>query len=266
MSHVRYTETMAPSSHLFPLKKNPKHVPSLIALSVNPETLRIITYIVFWFMIAVGSILTFLFVPSEELAHSALIKTFRYNNICILLDYAPSRYWTSILFHYVEIAFYLYIFLIWVRTFKAYQQELISYSFLFFSTLVSIVEVILLSLFHMIFIIGADENIMGHSLPFVGVEILLLLNAVHNFLFYQKCFVLPSPIHSLGILYVIVFIFTTLLKIEQQFEALFHMPFLHLSVPLLQTIDRSWLVLAGVIPLFLAFYFRKKIAPISLHV
>jgi|GEM_PF-5597249 len=253
------------SSGPFPFRKKPKSLESLSTFTIHPETFRIISYIGFWLMVVVGAILTFLYVPNEEISHSQLVKTFGYNNICILFDYPPSVYWTAQMLNYLQFTFFLYLFLIWLRNYKAYQQEIVSYSFFCFSSVSTIIEAILLSGFHMIFLINPSVNIIGHSLPFVGFEICLVLHAFQNFLFFKKAMILPSLVQNIGLFYLICFVLVAFLKIGLQIEALFHLKFFLFPILALRAVDLSWLVLGTIAPLFFSFFLRRRTAPITFH-
>lgn len=249
-------------SKFFPFRKSPDHSVTSVTYSINPEIFRIIAYVAFWIMVGISSILTLIFVPHETIEHSPIVQTFGYNTLCILFDYPPGNYVATVIYSFVGLSLDVYIFLIWIRTVKAYQQKIVTYKFMLFATIASVFELFLLSAFPLVFVIPPYKSMIGHTIPFMGFELFLVLNAMHNLLFYRKVLIFPPMLLNAGFVYVITFILATLLKIGVQTSVLFVLP-VDIPIAFMKWLDRFWFLLASIIPLCLAIYFRKKVYPIK---
>jgi len=174
--------TNAPSSNLM-AKPKPGE------LRVRVELVRLLAYLGFWFIVALGVILTKAndSVPGGE-DNSLLTKVFGYNNICVYFDFAPSNHVLPIFWAFTMVLLLGYI----VLTFLMMRRhrdlgQLSNGRFNFLCTLKAF-EAITVILFSNIFAVsptGANSTLIIHTIPFLllqaGMVSLGVSNTLHGF-------------------------------------------------------------------------------------
>lgn len=242
-----------------------------IKVTFHPEMFRIISYVMFWIMVAQAAFITRITVkpyPYDD-PENPLKKTFGYVNICVNWDYNPSLWITAMVYIPVELPLLCYIFLSWVRVYRDYRASVIRRDYYIALTVMNAVEFVLCTLFRMIFVIHAFDNVMGHTLGFMGLQVALAINAIRSLMYFSLYHFLTERSWQLwaGILYIVVLFLVTLFKLIFVFSIFTDRPIATVGNPTTNSVagafDIIWLILAGVLPLFFAVYMLKKTSPLQ---
>lgn len=128
------------------------------------------------------------------------------------------------------------------------------------------IKIILAAWFRMIFVISVEESAAGHTLGFLGLQVFLLLVAIENVMLAncrkEDYFHLGRKATKiLSWTYYFILAPATILKIALTIGFLIKKPLLDIHDPLqalfFRTLDRIWLFLAAVLPLFFSIYQYK---------
>lgn len=234
-----------------------------LTFSVNPDTVRIIAYNNLAVMIVVAITITQVFVaPKIDLSQSPLVSTFGYNNICVNWDYEPAMSSIAALYILVEIPILCYVFLDWLRMRKFFEIGKITHKEIITLSIACATEALMFALFRMIFVLKAFEDVGGHTVPFLGLQVAIVINAIVNLYFYKRIGVLEGKKYILGILYVMALVVVTAVKIVVDSAELSGYPMVDVTQEsakkFAMSTDVIWMVLGAVIPFFLASHFRKN--------
>eukprot|EP00485_Elphidium_margaritaceum_P003315 CAMPEP_0202693318 /NCGR_PEP_ID=MMETSP1385-20130828/7468_1 /ASSEMBLY_ACC=CAM_ASM_000861 /TAXON_ID=933848 /ORGANISM="Elphidium margaritaceum" /LENGTH=281 /DNA_ID=CAMNT_0049348979 /DNA_START=69 /DNA_END=911 /DNA_ORIENTATION=+ len=181
-----------------------------IKFSVTPEWWRFIAYLAFWGMCILAIVVTKLYVkdrlaagPSDGAAcgpfqrndpdfgvrpgegfdfdsQSHLVHLFGFSNICANWDYSPSREITAMFYPLFEYSLLIYLFLDFVATTLAHKRGEIEPLFWRLSQIFFPICVFFCAQFRMIFVCLAYESAQQHTAGFLGLQIALILVAMHN--------------------------------------------------------------------------------------
>jgi len=242
---------------------------SNFVVTYNAETLRMIAYVNFWIMVGSAILATKLFVH-VDLSDTPLIKTFGYNNICVYWDYEPARTMIAMIYPFVEIPLVFYLFNKSIKWKMLHSAGYLPTPLYILTLINTIIEVLLGLMFRMIFVVEAFQNVVGHTLPFQGLQVCLCLVAVENFLYDYKTNNVPFKNHQtfsrpaliIGFVYLISLLIVTSLKIIYVTSVFLKAPVFDVTVPaqksFVTNLDTFWMFLAAVVPFFLAL--RGRIA------
>ena len=237
----------------------------VLLFQINPEYFRIVAYVNFWLMVIFAMILTKIFVDPDKVKNSPLVETFGYNNICIFWDYEPSRVLTSMVYPFVELPLLAYIIMNFLRIRETYleQQQLLKRREYILCWIFFPISFILTIYFRMIFVIEAFNNLIGHTLPFQGLMVALVLVSIQNYLYNKATNNVPFPKKKwISETYLSLLIIITSLKLIIVWTIFLGFPILDpksdFGSLFSQSMDICWLVLAAIIPLLLAIYQRNK--------
>jgi hypothetical protein len=279
---------------------NPEEIDE--SIEINPETLRVMTYINFYLMVILAIAITKYFVPQELLDDSPLVRALGYNNICIFWDYNPSMWIIAMVYPFVEIPLLLYIVLNWLRQREDFKngRTNVPYWYYHVITVTTGLELVLFSWFRMIFVNRAfnpnavsdgnpspidalakysADGIAGHTLPFAGFQLAMTLNAMQNFAYYGfHTTVFTGKMALLSKAYILAMVLVTIAKFvvtwsqickyNKWFDICYDIAF-DLRDPsrthMARAIDVAWSVLVALIPCFLATYLRRHSRPFKVH-
>lgn len=233
---------------------------------IIPEDLRIFAYMFFWFLVIIGAWLTFNY-SNVNFEDNPLIHMYGYNNICILFDSFPATYILPMLWTVNFLLFFLYVTFSWFRIYQMYLfGNYPKSNFIIFSTS-TIIEYIGLVFFSGVFAANPEESMLLHTVPFTFLIFALSLMGIKNYLFYRYIAKLSSLESNLGILYLIIHLTTSLIKMTMQVNG-FTNDLLYTTldyIPFNQFIDRLWMVTAVLFPLFFSFRFRKRVPAVEFN-
>ena len=99
---------LAPRYQTLMKNRKPSTIPQ-DTLCIHAESIRLLSYLSFWFMVGCAKLFTTLFVDAETIEHSHLKDMFGYNNICVYWDYPPSRELVALIYPIFEFSFLLYV-------------------------------------------------------------------------------------------------------------------------------------------------------------
>lgn len=237
---------------------------------IDPEFFRFVGYVNFWIMVAISIIVTkaTVVIPSPN----PLEEIFGYTNICIYFDYDPARVVASMLYPLVEFSLVLYVVTNWYAakdTFRC-QGE---YAYIIFS-LATFVEVVAIAWFRMVFVVRVFTDVVGHTLPFIGLMIALSMIAIQNTIYYNllnaktqwKCVGWFDNFKQyFGILawgYTILLFIGTAIKVIFTTAVFLGHPIIPIGSPgqvaTEETIDYLWMILAAVMPMGFSIYLMTE--------
>lgn len=263
-----------------------------VSFEIQPEFLRMVTYGMFWFMVGCAMLFhRFLVLPKGaesctagetclfpvDMEDTPLTRAFGYNNVCINWDYSPSRELTAMIYPFVEYPLIAYVVVDHIQIYRDHLEKELPSWFFKLSTFLLPIKILLLSQFRMIFVNEAFRSTVNHTLPFQGLQIALILVALTNALswtthktpLYAKELGLKGT-HRLMSLYMLCLIVVSVFKIVVVSSIFAEAPVLDVTKPNSAAVcafaDRAWLVLAALIPPFLAAYERRCEVPLTISI
>lgn len=259
--------------------------PTIITFQV--EKIRLIAYLSFWgmcgFAIVVSAVTVFpgmtcVIDGVDKVGKdcSDLMRIFGFNNICANWDYAPATQLTGMVYPIFEYALLLYILLDYYQIkndilngiFPAEKEKLMKVMFW--------IKIVLTAWFRMIFICKVTDGpitigtltispVVAHTLGFWGLQFGLVLIAFENVLYltYRQQGMWgfsPASTVKLGYLYMVTLACATVLKIIWA-GSIFAVGSPIIPNAVAKQVDRAWMLLAAVLPLFFAMNGMKKDPP-----
>jgi len=280
-----------------------------IKFTVSPESWRFFAYLMFWLMSIIAITVSNLFVkpylakgpedgstcgpfkrnnpdfgvfPGEGFNfpdQTHLVEEFGYNNICSNWDYSPSREVIATFYPLFEYSLIVYLCLDYLATAIANKRGEIKPWFYRLSQIIFPICIFLCSQFRMIFIYLAYESLALHTAGFLGLQVALVLVALHNAVFVWSCNIaykqLGGPENGLKhtrigvIVYLICDIIISIFKICSNMYFIIHggsAPFTLVQVGAVvsgQVIDWIWMIFNAIIPMFLSFFRSRNEAPLT---
>lgn len=182
-------------------------------------------------------------------------------------DYSPAREATALIYPLFEYSLLIYIVLSYLQIRNDYDGAKVGTNLLHSARLLFWVKIIFVAWFRMIFVCTVTQDpipffgteispVLGHTLGFIGMQIALILIAFENiaYAFYTQQSVFrmsPSLTRKVAMLYLTSLFMITCFKLSWAFSFFatgtpwFGSPWPHI-------IDRIWLVMAAILPLFFA--------------
>ena len=237
-------------------------------LTIHPETMRVAAYLGFWSMVLLAIIVTSVAVD-VDMNTTPLIETFGYNNICIYWDYSPAREIAAMFYPIVEYPLVAYVVLTFLQYKASVEKGLVPTWFYRLSMVIMSVQLVLFAWFRMIFVIEAFGDVVGHTMGFLGLQLGLVLNSLHNAIYNH---ILGTSLDSMAGLqwtrigtrgtrilfwcYVVLLTVVTTIKLAHTMTLFAGSPFVDTTTPsgarFAQSMDLLWMLLAAVLPLSLA--------------
>lgn len=245
------------------------------------EKYRLIAYVFFWCMCFIAMAITQSAVapnlgpcpltegadPTYGLHCSVLVQNFGFNNICVNWDYSPSREITALVYPAFEYGLIFYLVLNFLQIMNDYHNDEVGPIFFRLAHVLFWIKIVLVSWFRMIFVCTVTQDpipffgteipaVLGHTLGFIGMQIALILIAIENagytFYTHQKMFCLSPRWTKVG-----AGTYLGTLIIITGFKLSWAISFFATGTPwftgeLPHIIDRLWMFLAAVLPLFFA--------------
>lgn len=260
------------------------------SLHVHPESLRVVTYLAFWIMVGCAVLFHTYLVKDEDIhpfdganigadpsreermAATPLVEQFGYNNICIYWDYTPSRELTAMIYPIVEYPLVAYLILTFLQIRASYRSGELPLWFLRFSICCFVVKLILVAWFRMIFVVIAFKNVIGHTLGFQGLQLALIVICLENFIggflwgkatgkWWKLPYLTVTQTTVVAGLYVALLVTVTIIKLTLVISIFANNPVVDSTTDsgaaFSHAMDRMWLLLAAVCPLFIALHLRR---------
>lgn len=166
----------------FPISKSIDTEKKIITWTISPETIRIYAYLNFWILVLIGWWLT------DRHSHSntdILVDLLGFNSICAYFDHPPANYILPAIWavNYLLLASYAYAS--WLRVYQKFLQGKAKVRNYWLFTICSMIEVIIFTIFSIIFAVGPQENLLVHLLPFTGLVLGLSILSIKNFFYYS---------------------------------------------------------------------------------
>jgi hypothetical protein len=161
-------------------------------LSFNIETLRMIAYGALILMVAVGIVVTKLFVH-EDPEHTRIYLIFGFNHICNVFDHQPSRTISGLLVLLFIIPMASFVLCSYCRTYDAVKAGLAPAWLRSYSRVITPFVFLAVCYTYMWFVNGPDDpplfasaastefgNFVPHYLPYAALQLALGLLAIHE--------------------------------------------------------------------------------------
>lgn len=242
-------------------------------MRIHPESLRLWGYAGFWVMVVCAVVFHTALVKGVDMDNTPLVKKYGYNNICIFWDYTPSRELTAMIYPFLfEYPLMAYLFLTYLQILASERSGHLPSWFLHLATVLLVLKVTLFAWFRMIFVVIAWDNIIGHTLGFLGLQIGLVLVAVENYIGgilwgrstgkrWKMPFLTEDQTVVLWTLYIILLVVVTVIRLTLSFFIFADNPLVDNSTAsgaaFSASMDRIWMALAAVCPIFIALFLRR---------
>jgi len=245
---------------------NPK-----ISIDLHPDAFRAFAYLSFYAMVILAAFVTSKGVTDKDgnpvdLDHSLLVQTFGFNNICVEWDYTPSRQITALFYPMFEYSFAGFLVLSYFYVKKCYLMHEIPKWLWRFEQITFPIKLVLGAWFRMIFVYSVEESVVGHTLGFLGLQVVLVLVALENVLLAnarkEDYFRIGrKATQVLTWTYFFILLPATLLKLIVDISFLMKKPIVNIQDPIqvifVHSLDKIWMIFAAVLPFFFAIYQYK---------
>jgi len=199
---------------------------------------------------------TFL-VSGVEWDKTPLVKTFGYNNMCVNWDYEPSTTLTALIYPVVEVPLLIYVF---TSQFKFHTHPKVSATMRTLVFCSGVLQFFLAVTFRLIFVENAFLHTLLHTVPFMGLQVGLVLIALQNHYYrYHITNPLKGDRKILSHFYLFSLVAVTAAKLFLNTN-IFLGNFVVSTMPSVgmagEWLDRFWMILAAFVPMLLAIYIR----------
>ena len=182
-------------------------------LNLNHELLRVIGLAALLYTFLVGAIMTTTFVdrPVEE---SKIYHIYGFNHMVNVISHSPSREVCAIMILFFILPMVGFIVFSYLRTHVAYQRGEIPKALQIFNSIITPINVILISYSYMWFVNlpDGDYGVVGHYIPYAGFQLGIGLTAIEQVLVQISTNRIPFGISSLSAkVYVGILVFSTVL-------------------------------------------------------
>lgn len=193
-------------------------------------------------------------------------RSFRTLAVCVQWDYTPSRQITALFYPVFEYSFAVFLVLSYVYVKKCYLMHEIPKWLWRFEQVTFPIKLVLFAWVRMIFVFPAEENIVGHTLGFLGLQIAVALIALENVMLAnarkEDYFHLGrKATRVLSWTYYFILLPATILKFSIDVGFLIKKPFVNIQDPVqvifVHSLDKIWMIFAAILPFFFAIYQYK---------
>ena len=235
-----------------------------ITWSINPELLRIYSYLFFWTIVFFGWYFT-KHHSDVDFHDNILIDTFGSNSICILFDHPPGNYILPSLWALNYLLLFSYSVSCWLRVYHEKVLEHTNQSRYYFFTICTCIEILSFTIFSTIFAITPEENVAIHTLPFTFLIIGLSILSGKNYIYYQFVTELTDKEKIQSKVVTSIHIFVSLFKIIFQFYALFQPDVINNENLLFanEIFSIIWILTAAIIPIYTSWMLKDRAGDLS---
>jgi len=235
-----------------------------ITWSINPELLRIYSYLFFWAIVGVGWYFT-KHHSDVDFHDNILIDTFGSNSICILFDHPPGNYILPSLWALNYLLLFSYSLSCWLRVYHEKALQHIAKNRYNFFTICTLIEILSFTIFSTIFAITPEENVAIHTLPFTFLIIGLSILSGKNYIYYQFVVELTEKEKIQSKIITIIHIIASLFKVIFQFYAIFEPDVVNNENILFANEISSiiWIFTAAIIPIYTSLKLKDRAGDLS---
>mmetsp|Transcript_23277 Transcript_23277/g.63078 ORF Transcript_23277/g.63078 Transcript_23277/m.63078 type:complete len:278 (-) Transcript_23277:349-1182(-) len=247
----------------------------LSTLVLHPETLRVAAYIAFICMVLVSTAVTLTSIDVDW-ERTPLYLTYGYNNVCIMWDFSPAKEIAAMIFPVAEYLLQGHLVVALIRSNQTTLKGITPKWYFVMTSVFTSVAMFLIAQVRIIFVVPPTVDVGLHTLPFIGLQVALMLIAVQNYIFnhligghmFDKSFLRPIGASIVAIAYVVIFFAVTLTKIVIVASILGGAPAVNVKQPsgarFAQAVDTLWFVFAVAIPMLIAIVQRRNTPPMVL--
>lgn len=215
-------------------KRNERHkVTQVDSFAIRPEWFRLFGYAGFWVTVGMGIFLTDNFSGIDK--NDTLLKDiYGYNNICVNFDFSPSTKVLPTFWAYTEMLLLSYLGLQWLAVLGFWQAGQLSSTRYNILTALCLFTAVSTAVFSVIFAVpptGPNRTMWIHTLPFLGLQVGLVVLAYTDTLVNQWALDNTYPRGKWA--YCVTLTVVVVVKQTFAYNALFGMPSCKQVVPTL---------------------------------
>jgi len=232
-------------------------------LVVSPERLRVIAYVCFSMLVAVGVVLTTLFadvVPEETVIYSV----YGYNNICINFDYPPATYVVPTMWCVFLVPWIGYILTFWLRAGVRRDEGRLSALAYRAMSVFSFFEVACALYFIQVFVskpYDSSDPIFGlamHQHPFTIFIVSIFTMSLKCVWYFWSTGKLNATQKVTHFVFIVLLFGMTLAKVTTEINAITGGPLWVPNSPTATAVgglaDKFWTVLATIVPALVTYF------------
>jgi hypothetical protein len=209
-----------------------------------------------------------------------LVEAFGFGNICTAWDYTPAREAIGMYFPLFEYSLVMYVVLDFANTMLSYQRGELPGWYWTLMKIVTPINIILCIWFRMIFIFIAYDATQAHTCAFLGLQTALISVAITNTWYvlltgqsYPTLKLSKSQTAVIAHLYLILNLAISSVKIYATIQIVlngpigpdfYRYPTFIPGMVLGKLVDSIWMLMNGVIPLFIAYVRMTNEEPITI--
>ncbi len=230
-----------------------------VTWSINPELLRVYSYLFFWSIVGFGWYFT-KHHSDVDFHDNILIDTFGSNSICILFDHPPGNYLLPSLWAINYLFLTSYSISCWLRVFHEKILNDIEKNRYAFYTMCTVMEIFSFTVFSTIFAITPEENVAIHTLPFTFLILGLSILSAKNYIYYQFVTELTEKEQFQSKIITGIHIAASAFKISFQISAIFHPQIIENDniMFLNEILSFVWILTAAVIPIYTSWRLKDR--------
>ncbi len=230
-----------------------------ITWSINPELLRIYSYLFFWLIVGFGWYFT-KHHSDVDFHDNILIDTFGSNSICLLFDHPPGNYLLPSLWAINYLLLTSYSISCWLRVYHEKALNDIEKNRYRFYTICTAMEIFSFTAFSTIFAITPEENVAIHTLPFTFLILGLSILSAKNYIYYQFVTELTEKEKLQSKIITGIHIAVSAFKILFQISAIFYPQIIDNDNILFlnEIFSVVWILTAAVIPIYTSWRLKDR--------
>ena len=243
----------------FPITRSIDLEDNKITWAINPEILRIYSYLFFWIIIGCGWYFT-KHHSDVDFHNNILIDTFGSNSICLLFDHPPGNYLLPSLWAINYLLLTSYSLSCWLRVYHEKALNHVENNRYIFFTTCTIIEIFSFTVFSTIFAITPEENVAIHTLPYTFLIIGLSILSAKNYIYYQFVTQLTEKEKFQSKIITSIHILASLFKIIFQIFAIFQPNIINdeLILSTNEILSIVWILTAAVIPIYTSWKLKDR--------
>ena len=230
-----------------------------VTWSINPELLRIYSYLFFWIIVGTGWYFT-KHHSDVNFHDNILIDTFGSNSICILFDHPPGNYILPSLWALNYLFLTSYSISCWLRVYHEKALKNIESNRYKFYTACTLIEIFSFTVFSTIFAINPEESVLIHTLPFTFLILGISILSAKNYIYYPFVTELSNKEKIQSRILTSIHIFSSVFKIIFQILAVFQVSIVYYDGILMlnEILSVIWFFTAAIIPIYTSWRLKDR--------
>jgi hypothetical protein len=223
-------------------------------LSFHPEIFRLMFFLLFWLMSGIGILLTYVF-NVGYISHNPILMAFGINSLCIFFDSSPAFFVMPTIWFFCGLTLVIYSLACALRGYEMYRGSMIGKKTYIAQLILYTATIIVVGYFSTVFAVHPNQNIFLHTLPFMMLIFSLSIINWNTFFIY-KDIGMPNYLAKYLIFYNIAQSLVSVYYGYAIANVIFNLNGPHIYYA--TVVDRSWLILLAVVPIFNAILLLKN--------